>query len=491
MRLSEILHLIPSPTAQLAYDPDIYSVAINSRTVQKQTLFFALKGTHLNGADYIPQALTNGADAIISETPISEITHSFPDDFPILYLANAKHLLALAASQLAGPQPTSIAAITGTNGKSSTAEFLRQLWSLQGKNAASLGTLGLITNANIPPPPSLTTPDSISLANTLALLAKNNVQHVALEASSHGLEQHRLDGVKITAAGFSNLTRDHLDYHKTIEAYRNAKTRLFADLLPHTGIAAINADMDPQTVRDLTHIAANRGIKLRSVGKRGTSLRLIHHQPTPSGQTITLALNGEELAPIDLPLPGLFQAENALLAAAMCWENDNTAYDVLKLLPSLTGVRGRCERAVELSNGATAYVDYAHTPDALEHVLASLRPHTTGRLIVVFGAGGDRDRGKRPLMGDVASKMADIAIITDDNPRSEDPTLIRAEIKAACPDAIEIADRRAAIAAGLDALQAGDILVVAGKGHEQGQTVGQTVLPFDDRQVLRELAGVA
>ncbi|WP_264786010.1 Mur ligase family protein, partial [Gluconobacter cerinus] len=341
------------------------------------------RGAKQDGAAFIPQAVANGAAAVIADHPAQA-------DIPVLLTPDAKRLLALTAVTLAGPQPTCIAAVTGTNGKSSTAEFLRQIWTLQGFKAASLGTLGLVANVDVPPPPSLTTPDPVSLAKTLASLAQYGVDHVALEASSHGLEQHRLDGVTLNAAGFSNLTRDHLDYHGTISSYREAKLRLFEDLLPTDGIAAVNADMDPETFNALKALAAQRGMALRTVGKTGTALRLLETTPTPTGQIVRLSLYGEELPEMTLALPGLFQADNAMLAAAMCWQDESEARSVVEYLPQLTGVRGRCERAAELSNGAAAYVDYAHTPDALERVLASLRPHTQGRLVVVFGAGGDR-----------------------------------------------------------------------------------------------------
>lgn len=486
MRLSQLFAL--SGTSQsLTADPDILAVTADSRRAGAGTLFFALRGAKQDGSAFIPLAVSQGAAAVIVDHEAAERGHSVP----MIVRSDAKHLLARMASALAGPQPACVEAITGTNGKSSTADFLRQLWVLQGKRAASLGTLGLISDTDVPAPPSLTTPDPVSLSQTLAALAHNGVQHVALEASSHGLEQHRLDGVTLTAAGFSNLTRDHLDYHLTLEAYRTVKLRLFEDVLPTDGIAAVNADMDSETFAALQEISARRGLTLRSVGRNGTTLRLIEARPTPSGQILRLALHDEELPEISLSLPGRFQADNVMLAAAMCWNDDAEARQVIELLPRLTGVHGRCERAVALPNGAAAYVDYAHTPDALDCVLSSLRPHTTGRLVVVFGAGGDRDRGKRPLMGEVAARMADLAIVTDDNPRTENPASIRSEILTACPDALEIEDRRSAIAAGLEALKPGDILVVAGKGHEQGQIVGTEVLPFDDRLVIRELAGVA
>ncbi|GBR30808.1 UDP-N-acetylmuramoyl-L-alanyl-D-glutamate--2,6-diaminopimelate ligase [Gluconobacter kondonii] len=486
MRLSQLFALCGT-SQSLTDDPNILTVTADSRRVRPGALFFALRGAKQDGSAFIAQALSQGTPAVIADHDTAEISAQIP----VIVRPDAKHLLACMAFALAGPQPSCIAAITGTNGKSSTADFLRQLWILQGNRAASLGTLGLVSDTKIPAPPSLTTPDPVSLAQTLAALAGNGVDHVALEASSHGLEQHRLDGITLTAAGFSNLTRDHLDYHLTLDAYRTAKLRLFDEVLPEGGIAAVNADMDSETFAALQAIAVRRNLKLRSVGRNGTTLRRIEARPTPSGQILRLALHSEELPEMSLSLPGRFQADNVMLAAAMCWTDETNARQVVELLPRLTGVHGRCERAVELPNGAAAYVDYAHTPDALDCVLSSLRPHTTGRLVVVFGAGGDRDRGKRPLMGEVAARMADLAIVTDDNPRTEDPMTIRSEIRAACPDALEIADRRSAIAAGLEALQPGDILVVAGKGHEQGQIVGTDILPFDDRLVLRELAGAA
>ncbi|GBR50440.1 UDP-N-acetylmuramoylalanyl-D-glutamate--2, 6-diaminopimelate ligase [Neokomagataea thailandica NBRC 106555] len=480
MRFSELLRLC-DVTAKPTADTNITAITADSRTVCPGSLFVALRGVKQDGSAFVSAATKAGAYAILSDHPLAT-------DLPLVVVPNARHVLARAAAILAGPQPAHIAAVTGTNGKSSTAEFLRQLWELQGHKAASLGTLGLKTSVDIPAPPSLTTPDPVSLARTLAALAKAGITHVALEASSHGLIQDRLDGVALEAAGFSNLTRDHLDYHGTLEAYRAAKLRLFETLLPDTGNAAINADMDATTASELHRIAQKRGINLRTIGEAGEAVRLLETRPTPQGQIVRLALFGEELPDIAFPLPGRFQIENALLAAAMIWRNAEEAKELINLLPRLSGVPGRCERVAVLNNDAAAYVDYAHTSDALARVLTSLRPHTQGRLIVVFGAGGDRDRGKRPLMGEAASQYADLAIVTDDNPRTEDPASIRAEILAAAPNAQEIPDRRDAIAAGLKALETGDILVVAGKGHESGQIIGQTVLPFDDRTVTRDLA---
>lgn len=332
--------------------------------------------------------------------------------------------------------------------------------------------------------PPLTTPDPVALANGMAALERAGVHYAALEASSHGLEQGRLDGLHLQAAGFTNLTRDHMDYHGTMAAYRTAKLRLFDTLLPQGAIAAANADMDATTLDALHGIAKTRNLHLRLTGTNGTTLRLLDCKAVPAGQELRISCNGL-VKTVMLPLPGRFQVDNALLALALAVQDEAAIPAALDLLPALVGVRGRMERAAVLPNGASAYVDYAHTPDALARLLSSLRPHAQGRLVVVFGAGGDRDKGKRPLMAQAAAHGADIAIITDDNPRSEDPAQIRAEVRAGAPDALEIGDRRQAITEALSMLGAKDVLVVAGKGHEQGQIIGTTVLPFDDAAVIR------
>jgi UDP-N-acetylmuramoyl-L-alanyl-D-glutamate--2,6-diaminopimelate ligase len=404
---------------------------------------------------------------------------------PIITDPEPRQCLARIAAALAGPQPETVVAVTGTNGKTSCVEFTRQLWASAGVKAAGLGTLGLIA-PGFEPGSGLTTLDPVSLAETLAGLERHGITKVAMEASSHGLDQFRLDGVRLAAAAFTNLTRDHLDYHGTLDAYRKAKLRLFEELLPIGAPAVADAGMDNATLAALREIAARRRLDLRTVGERGTRFRLVEARPRPDGQDLTVRVDGRQQQVV-LNLPGRFQADNALVAAALT-EALGLA-DVLDRLPELRGVRGRMERAVRFSNGATVYVDYAHTPDAMERLLSALRPHTIGRLCVVFGAGGDRDRGKRPLMGEVAARLADVAIVTDDNPRGEDPASIRAAVLAACPDALEIGDRAKAIEAALNDLGAGDVLVVAGKGHEQGQIVRGTVLPFDDVSVIRRLAG--
>jgi len=459
----------------------VEGITADSRIVIPGMIFAALPGAQLDGRTFIPAAVAAGAAAILA--PEGTVWPAEVPPRPLLLAADARAALAHMAARLAGPQPRVIAAITGTNGKTSTADFLRQIFGAG--QAASLGTLGLIA-PGFPRGESLTTPDPVSLHATLAALARACIGHLAMEASSHGLDQRRLDGVRLAVAGFTNLTRDHLDYHGDMAAYRAAKLRLFDTLLPSGGAGAFSTEADVATQGALRAIAAARGLRLLSVGAAGDDIRLESATPLPDGQALALRIFGRAHA-LHLPLPGRFQADNALLAAALAMLAGMTETDVLEALPRLVGVRGRMELAGRTAAGAAAYVDYAHTPDALERLLAALRPHTDGRLICVFGAGGDRDPGKRPLMGAVAAAGADIAIITDDNPRGEDPSLIRAAIRAAAPHAIEIGDRRAAIAEGVAMLRAGDVLVVAGKGHETGQTMAGITTAFDDAAVLRGL----
>ncbi len=485
---------------------DVAGITSDSREVVPGDLFAALPGSRVDGRVFIADAVRRGAVAILAPQGTE-----WPDGVParpLLLDPEPRRRLAQMAAVLAGPQPETVVAVTGTNGKTSTVEFLRQIWDADSAKvggaelaipraaspnatrpkaashkAASLGTLGVIA-PGFDPGPGLTTPDPVTLAETLAGLARTGVSRAALEASSHGLDQFRLDGVRLAAAGFTNLTRDHLDYHATEAAYREAKLRLFEELIPTGSPVAANADMDAATLAALRDIASRRGLDLRTVGMAGTAIRLVRARPRPGGQVLTVETDGVRRE-IELPLPGRFQADNALMAA--CLADMLGMHDALDHLPALTGVRGRMELAVRLTNGATVYVDYAHTPDALERLLTALRPHTDGRLHVVFGAGGDRDRGKRPLMGAAAARCADVVIVTDDNPRGEDPAAIRAAVLAACPGAREIGDRAQAIAAALAELGPDDVLAVAGKGHEQGQTIGGVVFPFDDVTVVRGL----
>ncbi len=454
---------------------DVRGITADSRAVQPGFMFAALPGAKVDGRLFIADAVARGAVAVLAP----EGTQWPPGvpPLPLLMDPAPRMRLAKIAAQLAGRMPEVLVAVTGTNGKTSTVDFLRQIFVLSGRRAASLGTLGVIAEG-VPREESLTTPDPVTLANTLHALADHGVTHAALEASSHGIEQSRLDGLKFAAAGISNLTRDHLDYHGSIAAYRGAKLRLFEKLLPAGAPAVAMADMDKETLKQLSGIAVRRGLDLRLVGVASAV-------PLPAGQDIEVNFSGRRER-IFLNLPGRFQADNVLLAAALA--EAVGVRDALQLAPELKGVRGRLECAAMLPNGAAAYVDYAHTPDAVTRVLAALRPHAA-RLVIVFGAGGDRDRGKRPLMGAAAALLADAVIVTDDNPRSEKPAGIRAEIMAACPDALEIGDRREAIAAGLEMLRPGDVLVVAGKGHEQGQIIGSDIVPFDDVQVIHALTG--
>ena len=464
---------------------DLSGITADSRRVGPGFLFAALPGNRVDGRDYIAEAVSRGAAAVLAP-PGTPWPPGVPPR-PLLEDPEPRRRLAQLAAELAGKQPRFVVAVTGTNGKSSTVEFLRQIWEAGGKPAASLGTLGLIA-PGFEPGPGLTTPDPVSLAETLAALARAGIQHAAMEASSHGLHQFRLDGVRLAAGAFSNLTRDHLDYHGSLDAYRAAKLRLFADLLPRGAPVVANSEMDPVTLSALVDIAARQNLSLLTVGENGSALRLVSVQPRPDGQMLRVNVGGTQRE-IRLPLPGRFQVDNALMAAELAMALGDR--DALDRLENLHGVRGRLELAARLPNGAAVYVDYAHTPDALERLLTALRPHTAGRLHVVFGAGGDRDRGKRPLMGSAAARFADVAIVTDDNPRSEDPATIRAAVLAGCPGGRDGGDRESAIAMALNGLGQGDVLVVAGKGHEQGQTIGNTVIPFDDVTVVRRLAGTA
>ncbi len=467
--------------AMPALPPGLAGMTADSRQVRPGMLYAALPGSRMDGRAFIADAVQRGAAAVLA--PLGTAWPEGVPARPLILDAEPRRALARLAARQAGPQPAAVVAITGTNGKTSTADFLRQILGLAGRRAASIGTLGVI-GPDGAGQPGLTTPDPVALAETLAALARDGVQAAALEASSHGLDQFRLDGVTLAAAGFTNLTRDHLDYHGTLDAYRTAKLRLFAELLPGGGKAVVSTTLDAETLDAVRAIARRRGLLLSLVGEGGDAIRLVQVTPHAGGQTLVL----ESGRTIELPVPGRFQVDNALLAAGLAGAIG--VDDPLQHLPHLVGVRGRMELAATV-NGAAAYVDYAHTPDALERLLLGLRPHTTGRLLLVFGAGGDRDTGKRPLMGAVAARLADTAIVTDDNPRSEDPALIRAAIRAACPAAQEIGDRAAAIGAALAMLRPGDGLVVAGKGHESGQTTAGVTVPFDDADTIRRLAVAA
>jgi UDP-N-acetylmuramoyl-L-alanyl-D-glutamate--2,6-diaminopimelate ligase len=472
------------PLPRIVAGLEIGGVTADSRQVRPGDLFVAVPGAFVDGRDFIPDAVRNGAVAVLAPTGTQ-----WPPEVPprvLLTDLEPRRMLALIAAVLAGVRPEIVVAVTGTNGKTSTVEFLRQLWTLDGRRAAGIGTLGLIA-PGYEPGPGLTTPDPVTLAGILSSLARHAVQHVAMEASSHGLDQYRLDGARLAAAGFTNLTRDHLDYHATMAAYRAAKMRLVGALLPPRSPFVAHADMEPTTLEALRGVAITRRLVFHTVGTAGSLFRLIEAIPRTDGQDVTIEAGGARRE-IPLRLPGRFQADNVLLAAGLAFVLGTEG--VLDLLPRLNGVRGRMELAARLANGASAYVDYAHTPDALERLLTALRPHTAGKLHVVFGAGGDRDRGKRPLMGEVAARLADRVIVADDNPRGEDPATIRTAVLSGCPEATEIGDRARAIETALNDLGPGDVLAVAGKGHEQGQIVAGEVHPFDDVSVIRGLVGV-
>lgn len=485
MRLGEIMRRtgLHGP----AEDTAIAGLTADSRAVGPGMVFAALPGARSDGRAFIADAVERGAAAVLAPDG-TEWPPGVPVR-PLITSADPRRAFALMAASFHGAQPRRVVAVTGTNGKTSTVDFLRQIWIAAGERAASMGTLGLVAEG-FPPGPSLTTPDPVSLHATLAALARAGFGAAAMEASSHGLDQRRLDGVMLAAAGFSNLTRDHLDYHGDMAAYRAAKLRLFDTVLPAGAAAAACTEMDAATLAALRGIAAQRHLRLLTVGDTGEAIRLVTAQPLADGLALTLVAFGTRHE-VHLPLPGRFQADNALLAMALAVGAGLSVDRVIAALPGLRGVRGRMERAAVLANGAAAYVDYAHTPDALGRLLAALRPHTTGRLHVLFGAGGDRDPGKRPLMGAAAVAAADVVWVTDDNPRSEDPATIRAAVLAGAPGAIDAGAREAAIAAALSDLRPGDVLAVAGKGHESGQEIAGTVHPFDDVAVVRRLAGVA
>ncbi len=476
----------------------ITGLTADSRAVRPGFLFAALPGAKVDGARFVTDAVARGAIAVLVPKAPPDVVSpgEAPPGVAALRAEDPRRALALLAAMLHAPQPAMAVAVTGTNGKTSTVDFLRQLWALDGARAASIGTLGVIAPGR-PPGASLTTPDPVALHATLAELARDGIGRVAMEASSHGLHQRRLDGVVLMAAGFTNLTRDHLDYHGTWEAYQSAKFRLFhgGPRFAAPGALVANADMDPDTLARLRQLGAGprlhtvglHSVGLRTVGLGGDTVRLLAHRALPDGQELALEVMGRR-HDTRLALPGRFQADNAMMALALALlTGSDTA---LTLLPRLSPVRGRMELAARLPNGAAAYVDYAHTPDALARLLDALRPHVApgARLHVLFGAGGDRDPGKRPLMGAAAARGADHVWVTDDNPRSEDPGAIRRAVLAGAGEgAVDAGERGAAIARALDALGPGDVLAVAGKGHETGQEIGGAVLPFDDAQVLRRL----
>jgi UDP-N-acetylmuramoyl-L-alanyl-D-glutamate--2,6-diaminopimelate ligase len=459
-------------------DTQVTGFAIDHRKVAPGTIFGAFRGIVHNGEDYVPAAVAAGAVAVVArpEVAVEGAFHIAADE--------PRREFARLAARFFAPFPDQVVAITGTNGKTSNVELCRQLWRLAGHASASIGTLG-VTTADEQVTTGLTTPDIVTFLSNVAGLQRLGVTHLAFEASSHGLAQYRTEGLPVRAAAFTNLSRDHLDYHETMDAYFEAKMRLFSEVVDADGTAVVWMD-DPRSEQVVARCRA-RGLKLITVGTKGETLKLVGREPSQLGQTLTIVADGRTRT-VKLPLIGAYQAANALTAAGLVIATGGDLDQILAHLGRVQTVRGRLERAVITRAGAPLYVDYAHTPDAIEAAIEALRPHAKGRLIIVFGAGGDRDAGKRPEMGAAAARLADLVLVTDDNPRTEDAAAIRAAVLAGAPGAREVPGRREAIAAAVAEAGAGDIILLAGKGHEQGQIVGTRVLPFDDVTVARECA---
>ncbi|MGE3149613.1 MAG: UDP-N-acetylmuramoyl-L-alanyl-D-glutamate--2,6-diaminopimelate ligase [Pseudorhodoplanes sp.] len=463
------------PEADQAPALDVQAPTADSRQVKSGDVFFAIPGSKAEGLAFVPQAVAAGAAAVVAERK----PDGLPDHVAFVAVRNVRRALALAAARFYPRQPGVIAAVTGTSGKTSVAAFTRQIWEALGHRSASVGTIGVVSPRG-EVYGSLTTPDPVSLHRTLDALAAEGVTHLALEASSHGLDQFRLDGVRIAAGGFTNLSRDHLDYHPDLDAYLAAKLRLFETLVAPDGAAVV--DVDQEHGARVVAAARKRGLRVLTVGRRGDDIRLVHAGIEGYAQSVTIAF-ADKRHVLHLPLVGAFQVENALVAAGLAIATGSDPGEVFAALEDLEGAKGRLE-FVGRFNNAPIFIDYAHKPDALAKTLEALRPYVKRRLVVVFGAGGDRDAGKRPLMGAIAAEKADTVVVTDDNPRSEDPAAIRRAILAQAPGAVEIADRGEAIRHSIAVLKDGDVLVIAGKGHETGQIVGGEVLPFSDHEAV-------
>jgi UDP-N-acetylmuramoyl-L-alanyl-D-glutamate--2,6-diaminopimelate ligase len=464
--------------AEVDSDSEVTGFAIDHRKVAAGSVFGAFKGAVFNGEDFIDAAVDRGAVAVVARPEVDT------NRAPLLADAEPRRLFAELAAKFYAPFPETVVAVTGTNGKTSTVEMTRQIWRMSGHRSASIGTLG-VTTSDEQVKTGLTTPDIVTFLNNVAGLERMGISHVAYEASSHGLDQHRAEGVPLAAAAFTNFSRDHLDYHETMDAYFEAKMRLFEKLLEPGKPAVIWTD-DPRS-NEVISRSQLRGHQVMTVGRNGETIRLVEQQPTALGQTLMLDHGGKPYR-LALPLIGAYQAANVLTAAGLVLATGGDWATTFSAMQRVAPVRGRLERAVISRGGVPVYIDYAHTPDALEAAIAALRPHVAGRLITVFGAGGDRDQGKRPEMGRVATALSDVVIVTDDNPRGEDAAAIRAAIMAGAPGATEIGDRRDAIAEAIRIAREGDIVLVAGKGHETGQIIGDKVLPFDDALVARECA---
>lgn len=477
MKLKDLAGILPTDGIA-AVDAEVTGVSSDSRKILPGMIFVAVAGSKANGAAFVADAVRRGASAIVAAKG-----EAFDEPkAPVFSVDDPRLALARIASRLFPRQPETMVAVTGTSGKTSVAAFTRQIWEQAGFAAASIGTTGVVAPGRNDYG-QLTTPDPVELHRLLSELADAGVTHASMEASSHGLDQRRLDGVRLSAGGFTNLGRDHMDYHPTVEEYHQAKLRLFDTLLAKGAPAVIFAD-DPWS-KPTVDAAKAAGLDVLTVGRHGDFLNLKRVEHERFRQRAEIEADGI-IHEVDLPLAGDFQIFNALVAAGLAIATGTPAATALGALEHLKGAPGRLDLVGTAANGAPVYVDYAHKPDALENVLTSVRPFTTGRVIVVFGCGGDRDRGKRPIMGEIAARLADVAIVTDDNPRSEVPETIRAAILAAAPDAIEIADRRQAIGEAVSMLQPGDTLIVAGKGHEEGQTIGAETFPFSDHEEVRK-----
>jgi UDP-N-acetylmuramoyl-L-alanyl-D-glutamate--2,6-diaminopimelate ligase len=473
VRLRDLLPEATIDAGQAAIE--IAGVASDSRKIKNGFLFVAISGAKADGAHFARQAAAAGAVAVAAE----QRPDGLPDTVAFVAVKNARRTLALAAAKIFPHQPQTIAAVTGTSGKTSVAAFTRQIWSTLGQQAASIGTIGVVSPKG-EHYGSLTTPDPVDLHRTLDQLAGEGVTHLALEASSHGLDQHRLDGVRIAAGAFTNLSRDHLDYHSTIEAYLAAKLRLFDDLIVPGGTAVIG--VDDCYAGQVVEAARKRGLKIVTVGEHGDDIKLAGGAIDGFAQLVAI-VHGGRTYKVRLPLVGSFQVQNAAIAAGLAIATGSEPARVFGALEKLSGAKGRLELA-GTHNGAPVFIDYAHKPDALKKALESLRPYARGKLTVVFGAGGDRDIGKRPIMGRIAAENADRVIVTDDNPRSEAPAAIRSAILAEARGAIEIGDRAEAIRRAIADLKGGDVLLIAGKGHETGQIIGDRVVPFSDHEAV-------
>ena len=485
MLLSQILSGIKTVDGDFA-DTEIGSVEIDSRKIVPGALFIALNGTAENGRKYIPDALAKGAAAVLYDGE-----YAAPAESGAVFVRAAGDMranIARAAGNFYKPMPARLYAVTGTNGKTSIADFCRQMMRCLGYSSASIGTVGVVADV-VAPTETLTTPDSVTLHRILRDLALKGVDYVSLEASSVGIEQHRLDGLSIKVAGFTNFTQDHLDYHKTMANYLKAKEELFSRVMEADGTAVLNADI-PEFA-ELAEICRARGIRVMSYGRGGKDLRLLERTPHAAGQTLEVEIEGRPYR-VELPLIGEFQAMNVLCAVGMVIAGHGFSGKIIDYLPHLKGARGRLDLVGRRANGAGVYVDYAHTPDALENVLKTMRHHTANKLWVVFGCGGDRDKLKRPIMGRIARELADNVIVTDDNPRTEDAAAIRRQILAECPDAVEIGDRIEAIKYAVEGLKEGDMLVIAGKGHENGQKIGDKLIPMNDiEEAAKALNGLS